>query len=545
MEAEKAQREADQQTRYAETAQKAQRIWNAATPATVEHPYLIRKHVPPCGLRVDTYGNLVVPVMDESNKMTSLQLIPPDENQKKRFLKNGKTAGGFYHIPAKDKSTDGPLCIVEGYATGASVHVATGHAVLVAFGTSNLEAVARMARNKYPERRIILCADNDLKPDTDSNPGIEAATRAATVTNALLAVCPLVDGHKADFNDLHVAQGLEAVKVAIEAATVPPPIIREAVEVPLPPEAPLPLRKAPQPQEAYPVEALGIFAEAVEVFAHATKTPVSMSANGVLSALSLGAQAIANVETRDGRSIPLSLYALTVAESGDRKSALDNVVLYAVQQLEKQKYLQYQTERKAYDEAKRKWDALPKKERDTTPFDMEEPQNTAQVIENTNSEGAFRQLKEGAPSVAFFSNEAGTLFGGQAYMKDNVLKSITFFSSLWDGKSIDKLRAGEGFSRLYNRRACAHFMLQPVLAEKILADELLLGQGFLARFLVAWPATLRGTRIYESVNVRTHHAAQTFYAACEQLLQMPPRVDAESGGLILDSLCLADNAHAL
>ncbi len=293
----------------------------------------------------------------------------------------------------------------------------------MAFGASNLEAVARLARGKYTNRKIIICADNDMKPDTDANPGVETATRAAHVTDALLAVCPLVDGRKADFNDLHLASGLDAVKAVIEAATVPPPIIRQAVKMPPPPpEAPLPLRRMPQQQEEFPTHALGQFADAVEMFAHATKTPMSMSANAVLSALSLGTQGIADVSMKDGRHIPLSLFALTIAESGDRKTSLDSAVLDAVQRIEKERYIKYQGERTAYDDEKRAYEALSKKEREGTPFNIPEPQNTTQVIENVNVEGAFRQLKEGSPSVAFYSNEAGTLFGGQAFMKDNVLK---------------------------------------------------------------------------------------------------------------------------
>lgn len=60
------------------------------------------------------------------------------------------------------------MLIAEGFATGASLRLSTGFAVLVAFNAENLEAVARMARKRYAGREIVLCADNDIetrKPD--------------------------------------------------------------------------------------------------------------------------------------------------------------------------------------------------------------------------------------------------------------------------------------------------------------------------------------------------------------------------------------------
>ena len=41
---------------------------------------------------------------------------------------------------------DGALCIVEGYATGASIREAAGYAVAVAFNAGNLLPVARTLR---------------------------------------------------------------------------------------------------------------------------------------------------------------------------------------------------------------------------------------------------------------------------------------------------------------------------------------------------------------------------------------------------------------
>ena len=154
-------------------------------------------------------------MLDEDGKAQSLQFIADDGG--KLFLSGGKTAGGFFSIPARDSSKDGPLLIAEGYATGASLHMATGAAVLIAFNAGNLEAVARFARKQHPDREILLCADNDCE-NASNNPGVEAATKAAASIGGKVAVCPAIDGCKADFNDLLTRRGLGAVKRAVEEA---------------------------------------------------------------------------------------------------------------------------------------------------------------------------------------------------------------------------------------------------------------------------------------------------------------------------------------
>ena len=216
----KVEAEQEQAKRWAAAAKIAAATWEQASPLPEgeadAHAYLARKGVYAFGLRVAADGRLVVPVMGESGKVQSLQFIGED----KRFLAGGKTSAGFFPIPAKDNRKDGPLLIAEGFATAASLRMATGHAVLVAFNAGNLEAVARLARGMYPEREIVLCADHDegrQRPDgTPFNPGVEAATKAAQAVGARLAVCPLIAGKKADFNDLHLAQGVEAVRTVVE-----------------------------------------------------------------------------------------------------------------------------------------------------------------------------------------------------------------------------------------------------------------------------------------------------------------------------------------
>lgn len=221
----KADTRAEQERRWKAAAKLATSIWNHAKPAEDDHPYLKRKEVPTIGLRQTDDGRLMVPIMNQSGQIQSLQFIlpeKPEESTDKFFLKGGKTAGGFFSLPAKSGTRDGPLLIAEGYATGTSLHLATGYAVLIAFNAGNLEAIARTARSRYPDREIILCADNDcetVKNDsTPWNPGKETASRAGQAVGGKLAVCPAHEGKATDFNDLHRLRSLEAVRAVVEAA---------------------------------------------------------------------------------------------------------------------------------------------------------------------------------------------------------------------------------------------------------------------------------------------------------------------------------------
>ena len=206
----------EQERRWAQGAQRAWTIWNQCAPANDSFPYLQNKQVPADGLRMSSDGRLVIPVMDAQGQLLSLQFI--DAKGSKMFLKDGKTQGGRFPIAAQAGNEAGPLLIGEGYATVATACRATGFAGEVSFNCGNLPAVAKMARQQYPGREIVLIADNDMrtKIKTGHNPGLEHAERAAREAGGKVALCPAQDGESTDFNDLALVRGLDAVKREIE-----------------------------------------------------------------------------------------------------------------------------------------------------------------------------------------------------------------------------------------------------------------------------------------------------------------------------------------
>jgi putative DNA primase/helicase len=215
--AERAGEEAAQIKRdRAKAADRARAIWDAASPAPADNPYLARKGIQPHGLRVHD-GALVVPVRADGD-LVSLQFIQPDGA--KKFLRGGRTAGGYAAIGRTEGAR--ALVIAEGYATGTSIHETTGHPVAVAFHAGNLRAVAERLRSKFPDLPLIVAADDDN--NTPGNPGLSKATEAARAVGGLLAVPDFgpdrPDG-VTDFNDLVRCHGAEAVRACIQRAAEP------------------------------------------------------------------------------------------------------------------------------------------------------------------------------------------------------------------------------------------------------------------------------------------------------------------------------------
>jgi uncharacterized protein (DUF927 family)/phage/plasmid primase-like uncharacterized protein len=198
-------REAERERDYMQAAQVAIERWENGEPAPDEHQYLQRKGVKAHGARLYR-GALMIP-MGVGEELCSLQFI--NERGEKLFLTGGRTRGCYYAIGSRTPT----LIICEGFATGASLHESTGLAVVVAFSAANLKPVAQGLRAKHPGVRIIIAGDNDK-----SGTGQRAALEAARAAGGAVAI-PATEGQ--DWNDVHRAEGLAAVRAAIEAAQEP------------------------------------------------------------------------------------------------------------------------------------------------------------------------------------------------------------------------------------------------------------------------------------------------------------------------------------
>ncbi|MGV8903215.1 MAG: toprim domain-containing protein [Pseudomonas sp.] len=190
------QREAEQLQRQLKAANFAQRWWRDARRADPGHAYLIAKGVRSHGLR-QRGDELLVPLYS-GGVLVNLQRIALDGG--KRFLFGGRIKGAYSPL---GRITPGkPLCICEGWATGATLHE-SGYTVAAAMNAGNLKPVALALRAEYHTTEIIIAGDDDRL--TDGNPGRTAANASAAACGGLVtfpewpADAPLT---LSDFNDL-------------------------------------------------------------------------------------------------------------------------------------------------------------------------------------------------------------------------------------------------------------------------------------------------------------------------------------------------------
>ena len=197
-------REAERARLASEAAKGALEQWDKAAVAD-KHPYLEAKGVSSFGLKL-LGGKLLVPMQDMDGVIHGLQSI--DATGDKRFSFGCEKKGRFFLMPGQNKTA-----ICEGYATAASVHMATGWTVLVAFDAGNLKPVAEAWRKHYPQDEIIICGDDDAF--TPNNPGKKAASEAAAAVSAAVLLPDFAGcerGRATDWNDLHALAGLDAVR---------------------------------------------------------------------------------------------------------------------------------------------------------------------------------------------------------------------------------------------------------------------------------------------------------------------------------------------
>lgn len=121
----KVQRDSEQAQRRASADARATN-WFDGAPLCTSHPYLTTKGVQPYDIR-QSGDRLLIPLYDSTGVLHSLQTITPEGD--KWFLPGGRMKGCFHAIGNLAEV----LLICEGYATGASLLEATGHAVAVAF----------------------------------------------------------------------------------------------------------------------------------------------------------------------------------------------------------------------------------------------------------------------------------------------------------------------------------------------------------------------------------------------------------------------------
>lgn len=290
---------------------------------------------------------------------------------------------------------------------------------------------------------------------------------------------------------------------------------------------PTPLIRPIEASEPFPVEALGpVLQPAAEAIQRKTQAPMGLVAQSVLAAATYAAQAHGNVVLPYGTPVPLSGFFLTIAKSGERKTAVDRIATKAI--ADRQKELAqgdaagefvFAANSAAYEAAKK--NILGNKKTFSTKEHMQDalkdlgpppepPLASILLASEPTFESLVKCFHVGQPSLGIFSAEGAQFVGGHAMSEDNRLKTSAALSSLWDGEPIRRNRAGDGSFALYGRRLSLHLMMQPGVAAEMLASGELLDQGFLSRCLLTFPQSTIGTRLYRDANPADEAAIADF-----------------------------------
>jgi putative DNA primase/helicase len=163
-------KEAEEQARLHHlSANRAKDQWSKAIAIEGDktHPYLIKKQVPACGVRLGvchpTKDMLLIPLHKNGGfgEIAGLQKITNDGE--KFYNEDLDKIGAAFRI----ESTNVPAAfenvevIGEGYATCVSAQLATQLTVTVAYDAGNILHVARALRAQFPHKHLLLLADDD------------------------------------------------------------------------------------------------------------------------------------------------------------------------------------------------------------------------------------------------------------------------------------------------------------------------------------------------------------------------------------------------
>jgi putative DNA primase/helicase len=207
---------------------KAQKIWKGALelPKTDFHKqYLQLKQVRAHGIK---YGYdyqrsevLIIPLKNLEGEIQGVQFVYAQGRKKIHGIKTGN-----FHLLGEVDS-DSTIYVAEGYATGATIHEATGKSVVIAFDCYNLDSVVAALRHKHPKNPIVICGDDDI--GNPKNPGRSKAEEVARKHQATVVFPIFPDGKQkdanekvyTDFNDLAMIAGIDEVKDQLNGLSIP------------------------------------------------------------------------------------------------------------------------------------------------------------------------------------------------------------------------------------------------------------------------------------------------------------------------------------
>lgn len=208
--------------------------WKNSVPITGinSHPYLLKKKIFNSQVARIYKGFLQIPAFNKKGELTTVQSI--NANGVKNIIKNSTLGGSSLSLGGNAQNKCFPIILCEGWATGESIQAATrkmypeigGLQVVIAFNSGNFNPVAVNIREKYPDRFIIICADDDTLQNK-LNVGLTKAHKVQDHVNNVMVTSPNFTEedikkfhtefgkYPSDFNDIYVLKGFSPIMNSI------------------------------------------------------------------------------------------------------------------------------------------------------------------------------------------------------------------------------------------------------------------------------------------------------------------------------------------
>lgn len=265
------------------------------------------------------------------------------------------------------------------------------------------------------------------------------------------------------------------------------------------------------------------------------QAPVGLIAGAFFTGLSICGEGDFDLLFPTGQVSPSVLFVGTIADSGERKTATDKIVLnviYARDALEvaehKQAHAKYKADIRYWEvidtSIQRKLVKAISSGDDTSQLrrELEEhvaaepskPERHRIVYQSITERPLMEALRGHDKCIAIMSDEGSIVLNGLATNK------LATLNKAWDGPALLTFDRADDSIEARNPRVTVSFMIQEKLFQDLMSKRgsTLRESGFLARFLVCWPASTQGFR-YMSLDEPVWQHLPKFHARMAELLE--------------------------
>lgn len=246
------------------------------------------------------------------------------------------------------------------------------------------------------------------------------------------------------------------------------------------------IKQALATEHKYPIEAFPTLIQDAILEAVATiKCPLALAANSALGCLSAASQGLFDVARDRTQISPVSLALVTIGESGERKTAVDNAFNSSIIEWQSKQNHTLKENLRLFD--------LQKKDNP----EIKKPSHKKLLFSKGTSAQLIANLGQ-YPCTFIHSNEAATVLSGQATKSENFIETLGVWNRGWDGQMLTNDTKMSGYESVANPRVTTCLMLQESVYQHFANTNggMASSTGLLARWLISRPESTIGGRWY-------------------------------------------------